>query len=330
MGLILPLPGSAQTEPDTVQSLPGVEIRTSVDRAEMFVGDLITYTLTITYDSTIELEPPPLGANLGAFDVKDYQPDVVTELDDGRIQSKSVFVLSTFTTGKYIIPPVPVVFTLPDGGKKILLSEAVPITVESLLQNVGDSADIKPLKAQYEFQRDYTPYYLWGGLGLLVLLIVAGLLWWRLRKRKKMAEPVDLRPAWEIAFERLAILKEKRLLREGNHKLYYIELSENLRWYLGRMYQKNVLDMTTGEYMAQFEEVALPHAVYDETLSFLRYADLVKFARLEPKLDRCQQDFDTVHAIVEQVRAEYERQRQPEPTSNLQNADEEPVAMGDK
>ena len=53
-----------------------IEIKTSVDLAEAYIGDLITYTMTITYDSTIELVPPPLGANLGAFDVKDYQADV--------------------------------------------------------------------------------------------------------------------------------------------------------------------------------------------------------------------------------------------------------------
>jgi len=59
----------AEEEVDTVASITGIEIVTSVDRAEMYVGDLINYTITIEHDSTIELLPPPLGANLGAFDI---------------------------------------------------------------------------------------------------------------------------------------------------------------------------------------------------------------------------------------------------------------------
>ena len=90
---------------DTVGSLPGIEIETSVDHAEAHIGDLITYQVAIRYDSTAySLIPPPLGANLGAFDVKDYQPDVVSELDDDRVESRTTFVLSTFTTGDYTDP----------------------------------------------------------------------------------------------------------------------------------------------------------------------------------------------------------------------------------
>jgi len=44
--LAVPSMASAQ-EADTVASLSGVEIRTAVDRAEITVGDRISYTLVI-------------------------------------------------------------------------------------------------------------------------------------------------------------------------------------------------------------------------------------------------------------------------------------------
>ncbi|MGH8016577.1 MAG: hypothetical protein ACREBV_10320, partial [Candidatus Zixiibacteriota bacterium] len=99
-----------QNRADTVKSITGIQIETSVDKAEVYIGDLVNYSITVTYDSTIELLPPPLGANLGAFDVKDYETDVTTKIPDGRLKSQSHFVLSTFTTGDYIIPPVPMAF----------------------------------------------------------------------------------------------------------------------------------------------------------------------------------------------------------------------------
>lgn len=308
----------AQTtaEPDTVGSLPGIEINTSVDLAEVYIGDLITYTVTIEYDSTYQLIPPPLGANLGAFDVKDYEPDVETRLQGGRLQSRTTFVLSTFTTGDYTIPPLPVMFMLPDSSRQVLLAEAVPIKVLSLLENAGDSVDIKSLKAQYEFPRDYTPYYLWGGLGLFVVaLALAGWLW--RRRRKQAAEQVDLRPPWEIAFERLAYLKENYLsddstVADQRLKEYYVELTEISRIYLGRMFEANVPEMTTEQFLEVFSEKELPEDLFDRLADFYRHADQVKFARYRPADGRPITDFSFAHDCVEILRAHFEERRQVE------------------
>ncbi len=300
---------SAQGNVDTVKSLAGIEIQTSVDRAEIYIGDLITYQLTITHDSTIEPVPPPLGANLGAFDVKDYETDIRSKLPDGRLQSTNKFVLSTFTTGDYIIPPIPVMFTMPDSSKKIVLSESVPIKVKSLLAEGADTADIRPLKAQYEFKRDMTPYYIWGGVILLVLALAGTLIWLKVRRKKGLAMPVDLRPAWEIAFERLALLKQKNYLTDNEYKQYYFELTEIARGYLGRMYRINVLDMTTEEFLFHFKEQQLPNGLYENMGLFLQHADLVKFAKLIPERERAEADFDFVHKVIEQVRIDYVRRQ---------------------
>ena len=61
-----------------------IEIEAGVDIAEAHIGDLITYTLTITYDTSIQLFPPPIGVNMGAFDVKNYAIGEPEEIDGGR------------------------------------------------------------------------------------------------------------------------------------------------------------------------------------------------------------------------------------------------------
>lgn len=302
----------AQNQADTVSSLPGIEIETSVDRAEVFIGDLIRYEVAIRYDSSkYTLVPPPLGANLGAFDVKDYQPDQVKELDDDRIESRTLFVLSTFTTGDYTIPPLPVIFELPDESRKLLLAEPVPIKVQSLLTNAGDSVDIRPLKEQYAFPRDYTQYYTYGGLGV-ILLLVAVVLWLLLRRKKREAELVDRRPPWEIAFEKLAFLQHEDLAGKEEYKEYYLRLTELARWYLERMYHVEVLEMTTEQFVESFEKRELPNGLYDNLISFFRHADMVKFARFTPERARTEGDFTLVHELIETVRADFERRQQQE------------------
>jgi len=298
---------SAQNKVDTVKSLKGIEIKTSVDRAEVYIGDLITYQLTIIHDSAIELVPPPLGANLGAFDVKDYESDIRSKLLDGRIKSANKFVLTTFTTGDYLIPPIPIMFTMPDSSRKVMLSEAVPIKVKSLLSSGVDSADIRPLKTPYEFKRDLTPYYFWGGVILLALATTGILIWLRVRKRKRAAPPLDLRPPWEIAFERLALLKRQSYLADGQFKQYYIELTGIAREYIGHMYEINVLDMTTEEFLFHFQQQSTPDGLLENMGRFLQHADLVKFAKLVPEKERTKADFDFVHSMIEQVRLDWVR-----------------------
>lgn len=308
----------AQEPADTVGSLPGIEIETAVDRAESYIGDRITYTLTITYDSTYDLTPPPLGANLGAFDVKDYQPDIESRLPDGRLQSKTIFKLSTYTTGDYIIPPLPVVFRLPDGSRKLMLAEPVPIKILSLLDMVeGDTVDIKPLKPQLAaeevFPPDYTAYYWWGGGGLLViLLIVAGIWYWLWRKRRQLSAE-DLRDPWEVAFERLAFVKVEYLDRPlGDQEragAYYVELTELVRAYLGRIYNVDVLEMTTEQFMTAFSDIDLPSDQFELLGGFFKHADMVKFAQFIPERKRCEDDFLMAHDLVERVRADFQQQQ---------------------
>jgi len=301
---------TAQEEVDTVGSLPGIQVETSVDKAEIYIGDLITYTVAITYDSTIELIPPPLGANLGAFDVKDYHPDIESKLPDGRIRSETVFKVSTFTTGDYVIPPVPVIFIMPDSTKKAVLAEPVPIKVLSMLENAGDSVDIHPLKAQFEFQRDYTRYYIWGALALVVVIGAVILIWTMIRRRKLKEEPVDMRPPWEIAFEKLAMLREKNLISQERYKEYYFELTEIYRRYLGRFFEIDVLEMTTEEFLERFDKIELPDNIYNDSMSLLRYADLVKFAKQVPEPGRPDTDLQAAHDMIETIRAEHERKAQ--------------------
>jgi len=322
---------SAQEPADTVGSLPGIEINTSVDRAESYIGDLITYTLTIVYDSSYNLIPPPLGANLGAFEVKDFQPDIESRLDDGRLESRTIFVLSTYTTGDYTIPALPVIFVLPDSTRKVMLAEPVPIKILSLLDLAGtDSLDIKPLKAPYEFPPDYTRYYVYGGIGLLVLALAAIAFGWWLWKRQRAKAQLDLRSPWEIAFEKLAFLKvsflDGPLTDQLQAKDYYVQLTEIVRAYLGRIYKTDVLEMTTEEFLDTFREIELPQETYLQLGDFFQHADQVKFAKFMPERVRVEDDFLRAHDVVEQVRADYERQQTADVLTVAAKSGEPPVA----
>jgi len=287
---------------DTVTSAPGITIETSVDRAEIYIGDLIEYRLNIIYDSSITLTPPPVGINLGAFDVKDYGVEDEVLLDDGRLKTAGRFVLTTFTTGDYIIPPIPIEFTLPDSTKKVLISEPVPIKVKSLLAEAADTADIRDIKKPIDFQAGL-PYWYIIILAVVILAVVGAVIWLYLRhRRKKEQEPVDTRKPWEIASEALAILKERNLPAYGEFKLYYVELTRIIRDCLQRLSNILFLDMTTCEILSIMMERNFDPELYNNVKELLEYGDLVKFAKLEPEPEKTNDDFDQAVHIIDLIR----------------------------
>ena len=82
-----------------------ISVESFVDRATITIGDRILYTLTVRSDSAVKLEPLALGSNLGAFEVKDYKIHDPKKTKDGKVVNKSEYIITTFTTGEYVIPP---------------------------------------------------------------------------------------------------------------------------------------------------------------------------------------------------------------------------------
>lgn len=305
MILALSVVGAAQAQDiaavDTVTSAPGITIKTSVDRAEIYIGDLITYSLSIIHDSDVVLTPPPIGANLGAFDVKNYEDLPEKRLEDGSIRTESRFSLTTFTTGDYLIPPIPVEFMLPDSTRKVLISEPIPIKVKSLLAEGADTTDIKELKAPIEFKSKW-PWWYYAAAGIILLCLIGFILWRIFRHKEEEKAPVDTRKPWEIASEKLAFLKEKNLPLAGEFKLYYVELTDIVREYLQRIYKIPVLDMTTYEFTSIMDDLDMAPEMESRIKSLLNFADLVKFAKYIPESDKAIADFDEACAIVEDVK----------------------------
>ena len=287
---------------DTVKSAPGISVETSVDRSEIYIGDLITYRLTIIHDSDIVLTPPPIGANLGAFDVKDYKSDDVTRLEKGRVKNESRFVLTTFTTGDYIIPPIPIEFMRPDSTIKYLISEPIAIKVKSLIAEGADTADIRDVKAPLSFETGW-PWWVYAIIAGVIILLGGGFVYQKyFRAIMEREEFVDRRDPWEIAYEKLAHLKEKNYPAEGLFKMYYVVLTEIVREYMGRIYRKPVLDMTTAEFLESMSEEDIDPEILEIVKEFLGHADLVKFAKLVPSDERMRGDFEMANELVDKIR----------------------------
>lgn len=282
-----------------------ISVESNVDRATITIGDRILYTLKITTHPKVKLKPLALGSNLGAFEVKDYKIYDPEKTKEGKIINKSEYVITTFTTGEYVIPPITINYTDPKGEKKQIKSEPLFIWVKSVGASESDKEDIRGLKPPIDVSGGYWAYLLI--LPILALLTAGGFLYYR-QKAKGLALPKIpeelLKPAWEVAILELDSLRNSDILEKKQIKKYFIILSDIIRKYIERRYEIPALDRTTEEIRVEIKRTKLDQKVSELIYNLLAFCDLVKFAKYIPSTDQIEKSLSDAYSIVNLTKEE--------------------------
>jgi hypothetical protein len=278
----------------------GVSVQSTVDRNQILIGDVINYSIAVSHNENIELQMPSPAANLGMFEIRDYEMlDPVQE--DESIVERTAFLLSTFDTGEYEIPELPIQYrAVGDSTWVTIFSEPIIITVASL--NPDSTGDIREIKPPMTPARDYRAIVKWSLLGLLALSLIAFLLYYIKRRREgksllpTRAQPP--RPAHDIALDALDKLNESNLLANGEIKEYYSQLSDIIRQYIENRYFIMALEMTTTQLLQSMQASNLQDQNIETMADFLSTCDLVKFAAFKPEEDMHQQKTKSAYDFV--------------------------------
>ena len=266
------------------ESIPVIEVSSSVDTALITIGDRIKYTIDIDHKSGMRVLQPGAGVNLGQFEIKDYKIHEPVTADD-RVHLKYEYWISVFDTGRFVIPPFPVAYFPSDTTKdyKIIEASAINIYVESVITD--ENKELRDVKSPVYIPFDYLSFSL-VVIGALILaaMIFFGYKFYQKRKESGylFIPPEPPRPAHEIALEALNALIAKDLLMQKEFKQYYIELSEIIRTYIeGRFFIK-ALEETSYEILNDIHQQEITEESYSALKELLELSDLVKFAKYQP------------------------------------------------
>jgi len=277
-----------------------VAVESRIDKSSITIGDTVRYMVRLTHDESVQVQWPSLGANLGAFEIRDYaKPD--PRKVKGRMVEEVSYTISTFDTGRFEIPPLTISYqTPPDTARFALQTDKLEIYVASM--RPSQDGDIRDIKSPWELPRDWKLIALIaGGVALLLLLAGLGYYFWRKRQGKSLLpeKKEPLRPAHEIALEALQKLRESDLLATGQIKVYYVELTEIVRRYIEGRYFVLALELTTGELMDNLKTVAIETEAKAMLQDLLERSDLVKFAKYQPAADEYERAFQLAESFVE-------------------------------
>lgn len=188
------------------------------------------------------------------------------------------------------LPSVPIALTRASGEVVTLCTSAHSITIEDPTANTPQPKPKANPPARR--QREEWTALKYAVLGLLAALVLAALtallvrLW--LRRPKRSAPAIPVRPPWDVAREKLFELRHAALVAQGRQAEHYERAANIIRQYLGARFGFDGLECTTRETVLLLRESPLDHATGIFIRNFLVEADLVKFAKVSPGDEQCE------------------------------------------
>jgi len=252
-----------------------VDISSQVDRSEITIGDRIQYEIKVVFPKDGKLELPSVLGNLGSFEVKDYQVSEPKAADNLLIQTWH-FNLSTFTVGKYTLPPQQIVYRHgSDTTSTIYFTQPIEINVvRTSPETIKDIADIAAL-AEFKSGVPWVAY----GIGAVALVALLFFVWkWLRKKQVESKQEKPPLPPFEEALEKLLEFKNAGLIRQNKAREFCFGLSELLRRYISRRFEIDALESTTSEFLKLVKNLPITAAQKQTLMQFCEQTDIVKYA----------------------------------------------------
>ena len=146
---------------------------------------------------------------------------------------------------------------------------------------------------------------------------MAGALYWYVFRKKPLSQEAQeaLLPPYERALKELKRLETSRYLIQDEFKQYYTELTDIVRAYLEEEVHISALESTTAQLLEKLEllrdagKLDLEEDTLTQFRKILETADLVKFAKSKPPVQKAEADRASVEQIVRKT-----KEALPEPT----------------
>ena len=293
--------------------LLAIVVSASIDSTMLMLGDQTDLHWQLTQEAGERVALPVFGENMqDGIEIVDRSGIDSVRLDDGRVQLSQTLTLTSFKDSLFAIEPL--AFAQGEDTfwtEPMALNVIQPFEVDSALA-ITDIKDIEK-----------APIW-WRGIirWILLALLIAGLavggyyVWrWYQKNRKEEEEPIDpelLRPADEVALEKLDAIKAQKIWKDGKVKEYQTDLTDVVREYIGRRFDVHSTEKTSDETLREMKPILMKgeglqvtgdgKELYERLKKMLQLADLVKFAKWHTTPDENEQGLMTAYDFVNSTR----------------------------
>ena len=254
----------------------------SVDTNKILIGKPVQLTIKLSQPRQLNIDWPLIIDSVGGMEIWKYSPADTIKVDDEHVLLREqVFIITSYDSGTYVIPPVVFKYKLKGGDNEISV-ETDPIRIDVFTVPVDTTMDIHDIRNVEAAPFDWK-WVVYAILAFHALLLVVALLVWALRKKQvPVVIQGDLQlksPPHILALEALVMLEDEKVWQNGRLKEYYTRLTDILRVYMDRRWGISTMELTSDEILNTSVVLQLKGENKEELERVLRLADLVKFAK---------------------------------------------------
>jgi len=298
--------GQAEFEIDKDYQRGPLTVHIRADKTEMTIAETFLLEFEAAIEPGYEVQMPKVDKILENFGIVDWD-NLGDKLDENNnVVSRYRYRLEPFLSGTFPIPAFTFQFTdvnNPEEKTYELTTEPIDIEVTSLLGEQRDELIIADIEGvvQMPGKSSYWPLWVSG-----IAVIIAAVSFRLYLRRKRAAELVRiLRPAHEIAYDRLRDLVKEDLVKKAKIKEFYEQISDILRHYIEHRFNLRAPERTTEEFLIELATADILGTDDKTDLGeFLKLSDLVKFAKHNPTTEQIQKTFDLVKNFIEKTKSD--------------------------
>ena len=280
-------------------------VSATLDSTTLFIGDQTDLHLRAIGEVGKQVTMPVLDKELiPGVEIVDRTIVDTLSLKDGRVQYDQYLTLTSFEDSLFYIAPLPFV-----SGDDTVWSDGLTLNVVQPFEMDTTDMAITDIKGVYK-----APIWWWGIFRWVLLAIllagvgVAGYYLITYLQRRKLKEAGNevvtepLRPAEEVALEKLDAIKEKKIWQQGQVKEYYTQLTDVVREYIARRFEVSSVEQTSDETLRDIRPLLSERKdLYDQLRKMLTLADLVKFAKWSTTPDENELSLRNAYTFVKET-----------------------------
>lgn len=280
-------------------------VSATLDSTTLFIGDQTDLHLRAIGEVGEQVTMPVLDKELiPGVEIVDRTIVDTISLKDGRMQYDQYLTVTSFEDSLFYIAPLPFV-----SGDDTVWSDGLTLNVVQPFEMDTTDMAITDIKGVYK-----APVWWWGIFRWVLLAVllagvgVAGYYLITYLQRRKLEEAGNevvtepLRPAEEVALEKLDAIKEKKIWQQGQVKEYYTQLTDVVREYIARRFEVSSVEQTSDETLRDIRPLLSERKdLYDQLRKMLTLADLVKFAKWSTSPDENELSLRNAYTFVQET-----------------------------
>lgn len=263
-----------------------VVVNAEIDSVQRFIGEQARIKLKASCDANKRLLMPLFDKEITeGIEIIETIKDTQMLNDGKRISVTHEYVVTSFDTAMYVIPPFEVLVEGQPYYSQELAMAVYTFQVDTTnMEQFFGPKDVWHVELEWGDVQSSVIYF-------VLLAIFTVVLFWvvvRYRNNKPIIRIIKVEPklpAHIVALKSIEAIKDNSEWRaSGNSKEYYTMLTDALRVYLSERFSFNATEMTTTEIVDALLKIKDKESI-SELKELLIMADLVKFAKFNPPMN---------------------------------------------